>query len=77
MLIGAVDYFPQNYGPKTVQLAVAILSGCPTPPAVYTDHMLITPDNIASIYPDDLKEVPQLIAQVKFPSAKTTPFSRA
>jgi ribose transport system substrate-binding protein len=60
MLIGAVDYFPQNYGPKTVQLALAILAGRPTPPAVYTDHMLITPDNITRVYPDDLKELQAL-----------------
>jgi ribose transport system substrate-binding protein len=60
MLIGAVDYFPQNYGPKAIQLALAILSGRPTPPAVYTDHMLITPDNITHVYPDDLKEMPPL-----------------
>jgi ribose transport system substrate-binding protein len=58
MLIGAVDYFPQNYGAKAIQLALAILSGRPTPPAAYTDHILITADNIAQIYPDDPKETP-------------------
>ncbi len=53
MLIGAVDFFPQNFGGKAVQLAIEILTGRPTPPAVYTDHLLITSDNISQIYPDD------------------------
>ena len=65
MLIGAVDFFPQNYGAKAIQLAIAILSGRPTPPAVYTDHMLITPANIAHIYPDDVKESPQLVTPTR------------
>lgn len=53
MLIGAVDYFPQNYGSKAIKLALEILQGRPTPPALYTDHMLITPQNVAQVYPHD------------------------
>ncbi len=53
MLIGAVDYFPENYGPKAIQLAIDILMNRRTPPAVFTDHMLITPDNVRQMYPAD------------------------
>jgi ribose transport system substrate-binding protein len=57
MLIGAVDYFPQNYGTKAIHLALEILTGRPTPPAVYTDHVLITSENVGQYYPDDAKSV--------------------
>lgn len=53
MLIGAVDYFPENYGPKVIQLALDILMNRRTPPAVFTEHMLITPDNVRQMYPDE------------------------
>ncbi|MCS7060423.1 MAG: substrate-binding domain-containing protein [Anaerolineae bacterium] len=53
MLIGAVDFFPENYGPKVIQLAIDILMNRRTPPAVFTDHMLITPDNVRQMYPDE------------------------
>jgi ribose transport system substrate-binding protein len=65
LLIGAVDYFPQNYGVKTVQLAQEILTGRPTPPAVYTDHLLITGENVMQIYHDDSKETHELITSAK------------
>ena len=64
MLIGAVDYFPQSYGIKVISMAVAILHGRPTPPAVYTDHILITPDNVAQLYPDDMAQVTHLTAPI-------------
>ncbi len=53
MLIGAVDYFPGTYGERTVQLALNILAGNATAPATYTDHLLITADNIGRLYPED------------------------
>jgi ribose transport system substrate-binding protein len=53
MLIGAVDYFPENYGPKVIQLAADILMNRRTPPAVFTDHVLVTSANLAQMYPDD------------------------
>ena len=53
MLIGAVDYFPRHYGEKIVEMARAILEGQPMPPAVYTDHLLLTADNVSRVYPDD------------------------
>jgi ribose transport system substrate-binding protein len=60
MLIGAVDYFPHHYGEKIVQIALTLLEGRPVPPAVYTDHVLLTSDNLKRIYPDE--KLPQLAA---------------
>jgi ribose transport system substrate-binding protein len=57
MLIGAVDFFPQHYGAKIIPLAVDILAGRPVPPAVYTDHLLLTPQNVAQVYPGEEGEV--------------------
>lgn len=54
MLIGAVDFFPQHYGAKLIPLALSILEGRPVPPAVYTEHLLITPQNVNQVYPDEV-----------------------
>ena len=54
MLVGAVDFFPENYGPKIIQLALDIIMNRRTPPAVFTDHMLITASNIRQVYPEEL-----------------------
>ncbi len=53
MLIGAVDYFPGTYGDRIVSMALNMLAGNATAPATYTDHLLITADNISRLYPDD------------------------
>ena len=53
MLIGAVDYFPQHYGAKVIPMALAILEGRPVPPAAYTDHSLLTFENVHEIYPEN------------------------
>jgi ribose transport system substrate-binding protein len=45
-LIGAVAYFPENYGNIIITLAAHILQDKRTPPAVYTDHMLVLPDKV-------------------------------
>jgi ribose transport system substrate-binding protein len=60
MLIGAVDYFPEAYGDRIMQLAVAMLNDKPVPPATYTDHALMTHANVQRFYPDDVDEVPAL-----------------
>lgn len=52
-LVGSVAYFPESYGDELIPLAIAILSGKPNPPAVYTRHELITPKNVDHIYPLD------------------------
>ena len=40
-LIGAVGYFPENYGNIIVSIASHILQGKHTPPAIYTNHVLV------------------------------------
>jgi ribose transport system substrate-binding protein len=60
MLIGAVDYFPQQYGFRVIPLAVSILEGQAVPPAVYTDHVLLTSENVQQIYPAEMPVVSML-----------------
>jgi ribose transport system substrate-binding protein len=52
-LIGSVGYFPEKYGDKLIELAVDILRKNPTPPAVFTKHILITAENVDHYYPND------------------------
>jgi len=53
-LIGSVAYFPEAYGERLVQLALDILENRPHPPAVFTQHCLVTPQNVNKVYPNDL-----------------------
>ena len=52
-LIGSVAYFPENYGTELIKLAIEILENKPVPPAVFTQHELVTPVNVDKIYPND------------------------
>jgi hypothetical protein len=40
-LVGAVAFFPENYGNIIIDMASSILQGKQTPPAVYTNHLLV------------------------------------
>lgn len=51
MLIGAVDFFPHHYGSKVIPLALDVLEKRSLPPAIYTDHLLLTPSNVLQVYP--------------------------
>jgi ribose transport system substrate-binding protein len=53
-LIGSVAYFPESYGEGLIRLALDILEGRSHPPAVFTRHRLVTPDNVDRLYPNDL-----------------------
>jgi ribose transport system substrate-binding protein len=55
-LLGSVAYFPEQQGAHVLQTALEILAGKQVPPAVYIDHVWITPDNIATYYPEDKGE---------------------
>lgn len=44
MLIGAVDYSPEQYGYSILRLALDMLEGRPVPPATYTEHRFVTAD---------------------------------
>ena len=50
-LVGSVAYFPERYGEAAIALALNILQGKPTPPAVFVKHQLVTKDTVDQIYP--------------------------
>jgi ribose transport system substrate-binding protein len=43
-LIGAVAFFPEQYGEIIVETALQILGGKPVPPAIRTQHVLVLPE---------------------------------
>jgi ribose transport system substrate-binding protein len=49
----SVAYFPETYGNRIIRLALDILNGRHVPPAVFTEHELVTPENVDKIYPND------------------------
>ncbi len=51
-VVGAAAFRPEKYGEGLINLACAILSGEPTPPAVYLKHDFVTPENIDEFYPE-------------------------
>jgi ribose transport system substrate-binding protein len=52
-LIGSVGFFPERYGDGLIRLALELLAGRPTPPALFIKHQLITPANVDHFYPND------------------------
>lgn len=52
-LIGSVAYFPEKYGDGLIHLALDILAQKLLPPACFTRHQLITPENVDHYYPND------------------------
>ena len=76
-LIGSVAYFPEKYGPHLIRLALDILEGKPTPPAFFTRHQLVTPENVEHYYPNDslMSALETLIATN--PPSSTSAASRA
>lgn len=52
--IGSIAYFPEKYGTHLIRLALEILEHRPAPPAVFTKHQLITPENVDHFYPNDV-----------------------
>ncbi|MDX1413311.1 MAG: substrate-binding domain-containing protein [Candidatus Promineifilaceae bacterium] len=52
-IVGSTAYMPEGYGPQLLELALQILAGEPVPPAVYTDHVFLDAENIATYYPDN------------------------
>jgi ribose transport system substrate-binding protein len=51
-VVGATAYRPEDYGEHLIQLALDILDGKQVPPAVYTNHHFISPNNVDQ-YDDD------------------------
>jgi ribose transport system substrate-binding protein len=54
-LVGSVAYFPERYGEAVIPLALAILQGKATPPAVFVKHQLVTKETVNRLYPCDLE----------------------
>jgi ribose transport system substrate-binding protein len=54
--VASVGFFPERYGDAIIKLAVDILAHRRTPPAVFTRHQLITPENVDHFYPNDSLE---------------------
>src|SRR5665647_1216256 len=52
-LIASVAFFPEKYGDGLLKLALDILSRKAVPPAVFTTHQIITPENVDHFYPND------------------------
>ena len=50
-IIGSTAYRPERYGEKLLDLALDVLNGENVPPAVYVDHVFITPENVNHYYP--------------------------
>ena len=50
-LVGSTASFPEKYGDKIIPVMIKLLKGEPVPPAVYTDHVFLTRDNVAQYYP--------------------------
>jgi ribose transport system substrate-binding protein len=68
-LLGSVAYFPETYGPGLIALALKILAGQPVPPAVFTRHQVLTPDNVNHFYPNDALR--DLVGLERRPAAPT------
>jgi ribose transport system substrate-binding protein len=48
-------YFPELYGSHVVPIIISLIEGQPEPKIVYTNHRVVTPDNIKTIYPSACK----------------------
>lgn len=55
-IIGSTAYRPECYGEKLLELALKVLNGESVPPAVYIDHVFITPENVEQYYPHEERE---------------------
>jgi ribose transport system substrate-binding protein len=51
-LVGSTAYWPDQYGARLIDVALKILSGDAVPPAVYSEHIFISQDNIDEHYPE-------------------------
>jgi len=66
-LLGSVAYFPESYGRGLIALALKILAGQPVPPAAFTRHQVLTPENVNHFYPND--ELREFVDMERRPAA--------
>ncbi len=50
-MVGTTASFPEKYGDKLIPLIIRMIKGEEVPPAVYTDHVFLTRENVAQHYP--------------------------
>ena len=48
-------YFPELYGSHVVPTLISLIEGQPEPKVIYTDHLVVTPANIKTVYPNACK----------------------
>jgi len=53
--IADTAYFPELYGSHVVPAMISLIEGQPQPKVLYTNHRIVTPQNIRSIYPNACK----------------------
>jgi ribose transport system substrate-binding protein len=52
LYLAATAYFPEKYGDKIIPAMLKLLGCQAVPPAIYVDHVLVTKDNLCTVYPD-------------------------
>ncbi len=50
-MVGTTASFPEKYGNKIIPVLLKLMKGEQVPPAVYTDHVFLTRENMAQHYP--------------------------
>ena len=51
-IVGSTAYMPERYGEQLLEIALKVLRGEPSPPAVYIKHVFINSENIDQYYPN-------------------------
>ena len=55
-IVGSVSHEAETYGPRLIQLGIALLRGYTVPPYNYVRHRLVTPDNLDGSLPEGEEE---------------------
>jgi len=45
-IVGSISHEPETYGPRLIQLGIAILRGYTVPPYNYVHHKAVTPETL-------------------------------
>jgi ribose transport system substrate-binding protein len=47
-MVGSISHEPETYGPRLIQLGIAILRGYTVPPYNYVHHKAVTPETLGA-----------------------------
>ena len=47
-IVGSISHEPETYGPRLIQLGIAILRGYTVPPYNYVHHRAVTPETLGA-----------------------------